>query len=327
MTEPMVNILYSVPYVMFLPIIIFWFGIDNTSRVIVIVWAAILPLIINITAGVRNLDSDYTRVATVFCTPRLKFFYTIALPATLPYILAGMRLAVGRALVGAIVAELFLASQGLGYFVQTQTSNFNMDSAMAGIVHPRRARPAAELGRPARSNAVSPTGQVQNETTKHFLAAGLLLGLTACSPAARKRGQTVAADANGALPVKIGYTALGAGYSDLYIAAGLRHLRQARPEREAHPAQRQLAAGRRAVPATASRSASASRPDTAAAIMKGADLKYVAMSEPHYNLEMWASPDIKSVADLKGKKVAITSPGSESDFGLTALLEANGIKR
>jgi ABC-type nitrate/sulfonate/bicarbonate transport system permease component len=134
LTEPMVNILYSVPYVMFLPIIIFWFGIDNTSRVIIIVWAGILPLIINITAGVRNLDGDYSRVATVFCTPRLKFFYAVALPATLPYILAGVRLAVGRALVGAIVAELFLASQGLGYYVQNQTSNFNMDNAMAGIV-------------------------------------------------------------------------------------------------------------------------------------------------------------------------------------------------
>ncbi|MEV6896603.1 ABC transporter permease [Amycolatopsis sp. NPDC051372] len=134
MTEPMVNILYSVPYVMFLPIIIFWFGIGDVSRILVIIWAAILPLIINITAGVRNLDSDYTRVATVFCTPRLRFFYAIALPATLPYILAGVRLAVGRALVGAIVAELFLASQGLGYFVQTQTSNFNMDNAMAGII-------------------------------------------------------------------------------------------------------------------------------------------------------------------------------------------------
>jgi ABC-type nitrate/sulfonate/bicarbonate transport system permease component len=119
---------------MFLPIIIFWFGINNTSRVIIIVWAGILPLVINITAGVRNLDQDYTRVAAAFCTPRLKFFYTIALPATLPYILAGIRLAVGRALVGAIVAELFLASQGLGYFVQNRTSNFDMDSAMAGIV-------------------------------------------------------------------------------------------------------------------------------------------------------------------------------------------------
>ena len=134
MTEPIVNVLYSVPYVMFLPIIIFWFGINNTARVIIIIWAAILPLIINITAGVRNLAHDYTRVATVFCTPRLKFFYIVALPATLPYILAGIRLAVGRALVGAIVAELFLASEGLGYYVQTQASNFNMDSAMAGIV-------------------------------------------------------------------------------------------------------------------------------------------------------------------------------------------------
>ncbi|HEY4453120.1 MAG TPA: ABC transporter permease, partial [Pseudonocardiaceae bacterium] len=134
MTEPMVNVLYSVPYVMFLPIIIFWFGLDSTSRVLVIVWAAILPLVINITTGVRNLNSDYTRVATVFCTPRYKFFTTVALPATLPYILAGVRLAVGRALVGAMVAELFLASQGLGYFVQNQTSNFDMDSAMAGIV-------------------------------------------------------------------------------------------------------------------------------------------------------------------------------------------------
>lgn len=134
MTEPLVNVLYSVPYVMFLPIIIFWFGLDSTSRVLVIVWAGILPLVINITTGVRNLNSDYTRVATVFCTPRTRFFTSVALPATLPYILAGVRLAVGRALVGAMVAELFLASQGLGYFVQNQTSNFNMDSAMAGIV-------------------------------------------------------------------------------------------------------------------------------------------------------------------------------------------------
>jgi ABC-type nitrate/sulfonate/bicarbonate transport system permease component len=134
MTEPIINVLYSVPYVMFLPIIIFWFGLDNTSRVIIIVWAGILPLIINVTAGVRNLNSDYVRVATVFCVPRLTFFSSVALPATLPYILAGVRLAVGRALVGAIVAELFLAGQGLGYFVQTQTSSFNMDGAMAGIL-------------------------------------------------------------------------------------------------------------------------------------------------------------------------------------------------
>ena len=64
-----------------------------------------------------------------------------------------------------------------------------------------------------------------------------------------------------------------------------------------------------------------------AAILKGADLKYIAMSEPHYNLEMWASPDIKTIQDLKGKKVAITSPGSQSDYGLNDLLQSNGMKR
>lgn len=134
MTEPIVNVLYSVPYVLFLPIIIFWFGINDSSRVVVIVWAGILPLIINVTAGVRNINNDYVRVSTVFCASRIRFFASVALPATMPYILAGIRLAVGRALVGAIVAELFLASQGLGYFVQNQTSNFDMDAAMAGVV-------------------------------------------------------------------------------------------------------------------------------------------------------------------------------------------------
>lgn len=134
MTEPIVNVLYSVPYVIFMPIIIFWFGINETSRVVVIVWAAILPLVINVTAGVRALNNDYVRVATAFCASRTAFFRTVALPATMPYILAGIRLSVGKALVGAIVAELFLASQGLGYFVQNQTSNFDMDAAFAGIV-------------------------------------------------------------------------------------------------------------------------------------------------------------------------------------------------
>src|SRR6201999_2513015 len=103
-------------------------------RVVVIVWAAILPLVINVTAGVRALNSDYVRVATVFCASRTAFFRVVALPATMPYILAGIRLSVGKALVGAIVAELFLASQGLGYFVQNSTSNFEMDAAFAGIV-------------------------------------------------------------------------------------------------------------------------------------------------------------------------------------------------
>jgi len=134
MAEPIVSILNSVPYVLFLPLIIFWFGLGETARVLVVVWAGILPLIINTTAGVRNINVDYLRVGRVFSVSRLRFFASILLPATMPFILTGVRLAVARALVGAIVVEFFLSSNGLGYFVQNETSNFQMSAAMAGIV-------------------------------------------------------------------------------------------------------------------------------------------------------------------------------------------------
>lgn len=134
MSDPIINVLNSVPYVLFLPVIIFWFGLGETSRVLVVVWAGILPLIINTIAGVRNIDQDYLRVGQVFCVPRGRFFWSILLPAAMPFIVAGLRLAVARALVGAIVVEFFLSSNGLGFFVQNAASNFDMGAAMAGIV-------------------------------------------------------------------------------------------------------------------------------------------------------------------------------------------------
>jgi len=134
MADPIISILNSVPYVLFLPLIIFWFGLGEQARVLVVVWAGILPLIINTTAGVRNINPDYLRVGRVFSVSRPRFFRSILLPAAMPYILTGVRLAVARALVGAIVVEFFLSSNGLGYFVQNETANFQMSAAMAGIV-------------------------------------------------------------------------------------------------------------------------------------------------------------------------------------------------
>ena len=133
-------------------------------------------------------------------------------------------------------------------------------------------------------------------------------------------------DSNGLVSITIADTSPGAGYSDLQLGVtdgifkkhglnvNLKHL----------PDSSQL------VPALLSGSVQIGvgvAGTTAGAIMQGEDLRFIAMSEPHYNLEMWASPKVAGIADLKGKKVAITSPGSEADFGLTALLERNGLKR
>lgn len=133
MAEPGINVLNSVPYVLFLPVIIFWFGIGGESRILLVVWGAVMPLLINTSAGVRNLNRDYLRVAEAFTAGRWLFYRSVLFPATLPYILTGIRLAIARALVGAIVAEFFLSSHGLGYFVQQASTNFNMDEAMSGI--------------------------------------------------------------------------------------------------------------------------------------------------------------------------------------------------
>jgi len=133
LTEPIISIMYSVPFVVFLPIIIFWFGIGAEARIVIVVWAAIFPLLINVVAGARNLDDHYLQVTRVFCSSKALTLRSVAFPATLPYILAGVRQAVGRALVGAIVAELFMGNQGLGYIVQLKTSHFLMDDAMAVI--------------------------------------------------------------------------------------------------------------------------------------------------------------------------------------------------
>jgi NitT/TauT family transport system substrate-binding protein len=155
------------------------------------------------------------------------------------------------------------------------------------------------------------------------VAAAAALVLTACSGGA---GAKISTNSSGLLPLKIGYTALGAGYADLYDAKDYgifaKHGLDVQLVRLNDSSQ--LVAG------LASNSVQIGvgvASDSAAAIMKGAKLKFVAMSEPHYNLEMWAAPSVATINDLKGKKVAITSPGSESDYGLTDLLKSKGMAR
>lgn len=155
------------------------------------------------------------------------------------------------------------------------------------------------------------------------VAVGLLASVVSCGSGA---GAKVTADSSGLLPLKIGYTAAGAGYADLYdgVDYGIfkKHGLNVTIVRLNTSAQLVAALASNSVQVGVGVAA-----DSATAILKGSKLKFVAMSEPKYNLEMWASPSVQTVNDLKGKKVALTSPNSEGDFGLTALLEAHGMSR
>jgi NitT/TauT family transport system permease protein len=132
--EPVIAAVYGVPYIAFLPVIIMWTGIGITSRIIIVFWSAVFPLIINSIQGAREVDDDFLRVGRSFSATNLQMFFTITLPASVPYILAGLRTSIGRAIVGVVVAEFFMSSKGLGYFINLKANALEMAPAFVAIV-------------------------------------------------------------------------------------------------------------------------------------------------------------------------------------------------
>ena len=134
LTEPLVAAFYATPYVAFLPLVIVWVGIGVMSKAVIVMWAVFFPVLINTIAGVKNTPPDFLRVADSFSVGRRRVLTTVVLPSAVPFLLAGIRQAIGRGLVGVIVAEFFLASEGVGFYIQQQTSVFNANEAFAAIM-------------------------------------------------------------------------------------------------------------------------------------------------------------------------------------------------
>jgi ABC-type nitrate/sulfonate/bicarbonate transport system permease component len=112
-----VNGFYAMPMIIVLPLFSLWFGYSPATRIATIIFAAIFSIIINVADGARSVPREYLEVARSFRSGRLSVLIGIVLPASLPYLLAGFRLAAGRALIGAVVAEFFISVGGLGYFI------------------------------------------------------------------------------------------------------------------------------------------------------------------------------------------------------------------
>src|SRR5215467_4924654 len=109
-----VNGFYAMPMIIVLPLFSLWFGYSGAARVATIIFAAIFSIIMNVADGARSVPREFIEVAQSFRSGRLSMLTEIVLPASMPYLLAGFRLAAGRALIGAVVAEFFLSIGGLG---------------------------------------------------------------------------------------------------------------------------------------------------------------------------------------------------------------------
>jgi NitT/TauT family transport system permease protein len=129
-----VNALYATPTVALVPLIINWFGFTVLARMVIVFLFAVFPVLINTFQGVRNVEPNLLEVARSFCSAEARTWRDVVLPSALPYIVAGLRLAIGRGLVGLVVAELFTAIAGFGGIIERSTSSIRYDRMMVPVV-------------------------------------------------------------------------------------------------------------------------------------------------------------------------------------------------
>ena len=113
-TDWLVNALYATPLVAVIPLVTLWFGLGNTAKTFIVTILAVFPILINTIAGVRNVPKQLIDVGSAFAANERQIFTKIILPSALPYMMTGLRLGVGRAIIGMVVAEFFTAITGLG---------------------------------------------------------------------------------------------------------------------------------------------------------------------------------------------------------------------
>lgn len=131
--NPWMATLYTTPRIAFAPLLLLWFGIGAGSKIAIVFLGCIFPILINSYYGMRAVDREYVELARSFRLGRGSLFFKILLPASVPFVLAGIRLAIGRGLTGVAIAEWFGATEGLGYLIFFAGQTLNIPTLFVGV--------------------------------------------------------------------------------------------------------------------------------------------------------------------------------------------------
>jgi ABC-type nitrate/sulfonate/bicarbonate transport system permease component len=131
--DPWVSAVYATPTVALAPMFIFIFGIDAPSKMAVVFLLAVFPIVINTATGIRSTEQIYIEAARSFSASRSQIFTKVLIPSALPFIVAGLRLGIGRGLVGVVVGEFIGARAGLGYMIFRSSQGFEIDAMWVGV--------------------------------------------------------------------------------------------------------------------------------------------------------------------------------------------------
>ena len=134
MFDPFITAFNATPRLVFLPLLMLWFGLGMWSKVVIVFIGALFPILINTYEGVRNADKVLINVVRSFGASEWDVARLVVVPNALPYIVAGLRLAIGRAMLGVVVAEFFGAEDGLGVVMVQAASRYQVDVVFAGLI-------------------------------------------------------------------------------------------------------------------------------------------------------------------------------------------------
>jgi len=132
--DPLMIVFYASPLVALAPLVVVFFGVGVSGKAIIIFLLAVFPFIFNAAAGVRAVDRLLINVVRSLGGTEKDLYFKVIVPSTLPYIIAGTRIAIGRALVGVLVGEFFAASEGIGYAIAKFGDLFALDKMFACII-------------------------------------------------------------------------------------------------------------------------------------------------------------------------------------------------
>lgn len=132
--DPFVNAAYVIPVAALVPVIIIWFGLESTSRILVVILFCVFEILVSTYTGVKNVDPMLIDVGRSFGATRLDLFRKVVFFASLPYIFAGLRMGASRAIKGMVVAELLFAVTGLGGEIQTAANYYRTDIVFVYVI-------------------------------------------------------------------------------------------------------------------------------------------------------------------------------------------------
>jgi NitT/TauT family transport system permease protein len=132
--DPYIFVFWSIPNIAWLPLFIAWFGVGNLTLVIFVFVSAVFPQLLTVEAGAKEADSFLVEVARSLGGTKREILFTVVLPSALPYVIAGLRVAVGRALVGIIVGQLLIVATGIGYMFQFYGETLSLAKYFAPLI-------------------------------------------------------------------------------------------------------------------------------------------------------------------------------------------------